>query len=290
MILFFRLWLILHLIPCFLNGQELRKIAVLPKSLEETSALAYVPKIGLFTLNDDKQPYLYKICENSGEILQVINVSNCNFKDKEALAADEQYIYIGDIGDNKGKRKSLKIAKVPIQVLKNNNADTISLEAKTIEVEVEGKIRPDKKKHNLYDFEAMIVENDTIYLFSKRRKDLKTSCYSFSNASGKAHAKHIFDLETNGLITGASLRPNSNEIWLSGYQKQKKQAFLIQLSDWKNPKQHQTNMKKLILKIDDTSFQLEGITFLNKNTLILSNEWTNDYTQAIYQIVLSEAK
>jgi hypothetical protein len=184
----------------------------------------------------------------------------------------------------------LKIAKVPIQVLKNNNADTISLEAKTIEVEVEGKIRPDKKKHNLYDFEAMIVENDTIYLFSKRRKDLKTSCYSFSNASGKAHAKHIFDLEINGLITGASLRPSTNEIWLSGYQKQKKQAFLIQLSDWKNPKQHQTNMQKLKLKNDDTSFQLEGITFLNKNTLILSNEWTKDYTQAIYQIILSEAK
>lgn len=278
---FFKL-LLAFFFPLIGFGQQLNKIASLPKELEETSALAYVPKLGLFTLNDDKKPYLYKICEKSGEILQVIFITNCNFKDKEALASDEQYIYIGDIGDNKGKRNSLKIAKVPIQELKKNNADTIKLEVNTIEVKVEGKFRPDKKKHNLFDFEAMVVENDTIYLFSKRRKDLKTSCYFFSNTSGKAHAKHIFDLEINGLITGASLRPNTNEIWLTGYQKQKKQAFLIQLSDWKNPKLHQSNMRKLILKNDYTSFQIEAISFVDKNNVLLTNEWTTDFIQALY--------
>lgn len=267
-------------------GQQEEKIAVLPHSLEEASGMVFIQKFGLYLLDDTKSPYVYKVCEKTGEILQVIEIKGTFFKDKEALTADDDFLYVGDIGDNKGNRKSLKIIKIPLSELKNN-LDTIRVVGQEINISIAGKKKPKRKKHNIYDFEAFFVMSDSIYLLSKRRPDYKTALYVMPNKIGNQTAVLKCKLDVNGLITGAALHPDKKQLVLIGYQKRKKNPYLIHFKNWNLCNTSNEDIKYIPIVTDNLSFQGEAITFINENELLFSNEWTKDFEQALYRIVLN---
>ena len=82
------------------------EIIRLSKKVNETSGLELVDG-NFLTLNDSgDEPYLYTF-DREGKILSKILIKGAQNRDWESLASDEKYIYIGDIGNNKGNRKDL---------------------------------------------------------------------------------------------------------------------------------------------------------------------------------------
>lgn len=267
----------------FSYGQKLEKIASLPLELEEASGMTYIENVGLFILEDSKKPFLYKVDEKTGKILQVIKVMDVKFKDKESLTADKNFLYLGDIGDNEGKRKHIQIIKIPIAKLKSK-ADTIFLKGERLKIYFDKVYNNTKKKDNIYDFEAMVAYQDSIYLFSKQRKDKKSRCFVVANNLKEQEANCLFTIKADGLITGATLSFDKKTLVLLGYQRKKRLPFILSIDDWRNASMHDQNTKRTILSHKDIAFQLEAITFISNSTLLLVNEWTKYMSQGIFKI------
>ena len=85
----------------------------LPVTLNESSALVYTDG-NLWTLNDGgNAAAIYRIDPANATILQTVNISNATNIDWEDLAADENYIYVGDFGNNaNGNRTNLRILRI----------------------------------------------------------------------------------------------------------------------------------------------------------------------------------
>ncbi|WP_240743145.1 hypothetical protein, partial [Ilyomonas limi] len=81
--------------------------------LNETSGLLWWNN-QVWTHNDSGgEPALYAVDSSTGKIIRKVTVSNATNIDWEDLAQDDNYIYIGDFGNNaQGNRNDLKIYKV----------------------------------------------------------------------------------------------------------------------------------------------------------------------------------
>src|SRR5574344_1541180 len=90
----------------------------LPEKLSGTSSLLFYND-KLLTMNDHKDPYIYFL-NNEGTIIDSIN-THIKFYDLEDMAQDEDYIYLGDFGNNAhGNRDDLCIYKIKKSSLKES--------------------------------------------------------------------------------------------------------------------------------------------------------------------------
>jgi len=131
------------------------KIAVLNDALRETSGLTLMNG-KLYSFNDGGNPNeIYEINPENGQIISTIKVDFPN-RDWEAMTNDGQSLYIGDFGNNGGKRTDLAIYKIL-----DNSHQKISFKYKN-----QPHFSLKKDKHD-FDAEAMIFKDGKIYLFSK---------------------------------------------------------------------------------------------------------------------------
>ncbi|MEP2237179.1 MAG: hypothetical protein ABJI22_02385, partial [Maribacter sp.] len=121
-------WSVLLFICSFsLAAQEnVQIVGDLPDDVFETSGLLYFNG-NLITHNDSgNEAVLYEIDLQSLSILRRVIISNVINIDWEAISQDDEYIYIGDFGNNVGTRKDLAVHRI----LKEDflNANTVSAE------------------------------------------------------------------------------------------------------------------------------------------------------------------
>jgi hypothetical protein len=261
------------------NHFELKQ--ALPKELKEISGLV---KDGdfLWAISDNNKAPIFKL-DLSGNIVQRLHLVNFTVSDVEAVTADQSYLYIGDIGDNNGTRpfrSIIRIAKSSIG--KGSTADVKGEEIRFVFSDGEN---AKKKKTNNYDCEAMISYDDALYLFTKRRDDEKTELYKVPKSPGTHTAAAIAIFKTKGLVTDAAVSPSGNEIVLVGYDPGHTQPFLWLLSNFKSDnffsgEQQRvglTNQKRL-------DWQLESVTYKDRETIYLACEKTRDVPGTIYLI------
>ena len=125
----------------------------LPEVLQETSGL-YCPEVGsVFTINDSGNKSIIYNVDHTGHIMNEKIVAAKN-KDWEALTGDDEYFYIGDIGNNNGKRQFVQIYVVPKQG-NNNESDMTSIKVSYINNSVK---RNEYLDHD-FDSEALINVN-----------------------------------------------------------------------------------------------------------------------------------
>ena len=99
----------------------------LPAPLKEASGVIYFNN-NLITHNDSSgENKLYEFDINSGLITREVTITNASNFDWEDLTQDDNNIYIGDIGNNRGNRTDLKIYKI-------NKSDYINSTAVTAEI------------------------------------------------------------------------------------------------------------------------------------------------------------
>lgn len=233
----------------------------LSKKLDETSGLEIINK-QLVTINDSgNDPVLFYINE-SGNILDERKLNCCKNNDWESLAADSDYVYIADFGNNYDTRKNLSIIKIPIDKSSNENPEIINF------------LYPEQKKfkriyrRSEYDAEALISFGDILLIFTKNKRKKITEIYSLPKYGGNFKAQKIGSLNTESIATGADYDKKTNTLVLTSTINFDEYYILV-INDFSlNNKDHKINMYEI--PIGKT--QVEAIKIIDENTFWITSE------------------
>lgn len=243
----------------------------LPSAVNESSGIE-VLNGGLWTHNDSGDyPRLYQLSMETGKINKEVTLSNAKAKDWEDMAADEDFVYVGDFGNNGGKRQDLAIYKVAQTELlsEKEEVDAFKLEFTYPD---RTDFKPKKYQHN-FDCEAIISDGDSLFIFSKNHLDQQSRLYGLSKTEPKqvAHLKARFD--TKGTITGAGIDTENKILGLVGYFYDLKgdgyAPFIWFFWDYPNHDYFSGKSQRVNLPV---LMQVEGICFWKDGQFLISSE------------------
>lgn len=189
-------------------------ITALAPDLNENSGLLNLEG-EIWTHNDNGgEAELYRININNGSIFRTVEVHDAENVDWEDIAADEDYVYIGDFGNNDGSRTNLRVYRISRSELLTSD----DVDAEKIKFEYSNQTNFEPNYHNTnFDCEAMISFDDKLYLFTKNWIDSHTKVYELSNEPGTHIAQILDEFNCSCLVTGAEMVSSLNTLLLSGY-------------------------------------------------------------------------
>ena len=245
-------------------------IGVLPMEVSETSGLLFHNE-HLITHNDSgNEPVLYVLDTLSLEVVRTVVVANAVNTDWEDLAMDETYIYIADIGNNRGDRTDLGIYRIEKQAF--DASDTVL--AEKISFAYEDQSDFSGTSNSDWDAEALIAVGDSLILFTKQWQSNGTVAYSLPKNPGDHQASRLEDYVSNGLITGATYNSTSQVVFLVGYSQQLF-PFVVRVEEVQDTFTFGTNAIRSPLPLSFA--QIEAIAEAGVNTYYMSSErFTND--------------
>ncbi|MDP2723422.1 MAG: T9SS type A sorting domain-containing protein [Bacteroidales bacterium] len=255
---------------------------LLPKEVEETSGLAYFHG-RLWTINDSGGlPVVYGLDTLTGEVVQRISIGNATNRDWESLAQDDEYLYIGDFGNNSGNRDDLIIYKVPLSGFPlTGDIEVPAVKISFTYEDYQGSV--EKKKENNFDCEAFISVDDSLYLFSKNWGNQQTRLYRLPKTPGNFSAKLVATFESRGLITGADIDRTTGEIILTGYTNKSWMPFLWILSDYTDHQFFAGNKRRIDM-LNMPATQVEAIVFTHPYKGVITSEGHILFSQSAYSI------
>ena len=229
-------------------------IARLPDHLKESSGLLPASNGTFWTLLDGGNPsVLYRLAPD-GTLVDSLSLALPN-QDWEDLTKDPAgNIFIADIGNNLSKRQNLRIFRLST----DGEVDTIIFSYPD-----QQSFPPQEKEERNYDSEALIWRNGRLQLFSKSYGDKVVRQYSLPDTAGRYIAQLEETLKMKGLITGAALRPDGQELALLSYGK----LYIFDVT--KEGKLLENPQRCINLP---GRGQTEGITYINNSDLLLTNE------------------
>lgn len=235
----------------------------------------------LYTHNDRTDLNLYKLDKNTGAIVSTIPIPGVQNSDWEEISQDDNYIYIGDFGNNySGNRTDLKIYKIA----KSSLETTPLVEIINFSYSNQTDFTAQANNKTDFDCEAFVVTKNEILLFTKQWLSEKTTVYSLPKTVGTYVANLITTIDVTGLITGATLQEDSKLITLCGYSNMV-QPFIYLIYDYKDNTFATANKRKLTIPLP--YHQIEAITTNNGLDYNLSNETLSIFTQKLHQLSLS---
>ena len=265
------------------NHGQLTYVAKLPKKLNENSGLVSYVENSAWAIEDSGNgDNIYKI-SFQGKILKKLEVKNAKNKDWEDLTKDDQgNLYIGDFGNNRNDRKELTIYK--LQNPEEEAGEKIA--ADKIEFSYpEQKDFPPHKSERVFDAEAFFYYDGHLYIFTKNRADPftgETTLYKVPAKKGNYKAEFLGKLKTCSdwdtcKVTSADISEDGKKIVLLGSGK----LWVITAFSSDN------FTKGKLQEIDlGTLTQLESVCFIDKNTLLLSDEQTGSEGRNLYSYTL----
>ena len=192
--------------------------------------------------------------------------------DWEAIEQDEQYIYIGDFGNNKAiPRTDLCIFRITKKSLLNLSpvVDTIYFHYPE---QTDFSTRP-KSENTDFDCEAFIVSEDSLYLFTKQWIGNKTALYSLPKTPGTYAAKYISTYNIEGLVTDATYLESKNILALCCYSANYLKQYLYIFYDFEENDFFNGKKYKFNLNLGIFPHQTEGITTIDGGTYYVTNEY-----------------
>jgi len=233
---------------------KVRKIGRLPRALTESSALEVAHDGTFWTLQDSGGgPYLY-LFDQSGKILDTLEISDGMNRDWEELGQDNNgHLFIGDLGNNLNKRRDLKVYKLDLP--------TGVIQVLDVTYQDQTHFPPERTEMN-FDCEAYFWMGGNIHLFSKNRGLKSVRHYELPDQPGSYSLKPKDELILKGKVTAADISPDGKLMALLSYGK----VWLFNIQDvdnlWANPYK--------CVKVNRG--QTEGVVFINNTDLIISNE------------------
>ena len=244
----------------FLNilfSQQIVYELKLPKYLDETSALEYYGG-NLLTLNDSGGKSILYEFNFEGVVINQHQIKTVKNYDWESLAADNDFIYVGDFGNNNSNRDNLTILKINIKNFELVGKILISYKnQKKILYNPLGK----------FDAEALISYNNKLILFSKNRKDLTSELYIIPKEIGNYKLEEVNSISTDCLITGADYDNDLKMLALIGYDF-KGNHYIFKIENF-DPLNIATFTKA---KINIGKAQIESIKIIDGKTFWLTSE------------------
>lgn len=236
----------------------------LEEEIAETSGLIFWDNM-FWTHNDDSDINLYGLDTLYGKIVRPYPMTGISNTDWEEISQDENYIYIGDFGNNSGNRTDLKVYRVAKQSIAGNS---LKFDSICFSYPEQTDFDPDPYDSD-FDCEAFIVSGDSLYLFTKEWAGNRTTLYSLPKTPGTWNAKRRASLNVNGLITGAVYIGDKRIIVLTGYS-DKLKPFLYLLYDFSGTDFYGGNKRKIDLLLP--YHQVEAITTTYGTRFFITNE------------------
>ena len=241
----------------------------------------------IFTINDSgNSSIIYKVNPSDGSLVQSISVNNYDNRDWEDIAADSDYIYIGDFGNNSGKRTDLRVLKISKSQFINNTASTVSVSAEAIEFSYSEQTSFISSSTHNFDCESLISKEDNLYLFTKNRGDNKTRAYKLSKEPGQYSLTTLTSYDVNGLVTGGDYNAQTNELVLIGYAaSMHTNSFVCMFSNFTDDSFFSADVTKKVIGTASNNWQTEAIAFgsTDGENLFISCESTGFSKAALYK-------
>ena len=197
-------------------GQDdIQSVGQLPPTINETSGLLLIGD-KLVTHNDSGNlPHLYVLDTTSLTITRIVEINNAENTDWEDLAQDDDFIYIGDFGNNSGNRQDLGILKISKSDFVNS--DVVTAERIGFSYEDQSNFTTAPPQQTDWDAEALFVLNNSLIVLTKQWTGNATVAYQIPKESGEHIAIKLDSYGVNGLVTGADYDSVTNSLYLSGY-------------------------------------------------------------------------
>lgn len=248
--------------PAFLGG--------LPSELQESSGLLIQSPDTLWSHNDSGNGSKVYAFNTYGDKLAERKFDNISNKDWEEITKDDKgHIFLADFGNNLNDRQDLII----LRFSSGFQSKTQPLVVDSIQFTYEDQyFFPPPASSLNFDCEAMIVLNDTIFLFTKDRTNpykSKTLLYWLPAQPGTHIAKYkgsyntLVPLFLQGSITGAALSPDKTKLVLLGYLR----MWLFENFEGSNFFKGKTT----VFQFEDYT-QKEAVAFLDNCTVYLTDE------------------
>lgn len=259
-------YLLILLLGLNLYGQpQLSLLGTLPQQIQETSGLVF-HNGRLYTHNDSgSEALIYEIDTLNLSIRRTIRINGAENVDWEDLAKDENYLYIGDIGNNLGARRDLRIYRVLLSELDTGT----TADADTIAYSYADQAVFGSEGNSDWDAEALIAFGDELVIFTKQWQSLGTVAYTLPKTPGEHVAQPVGSNALNGLVTGAAYNQESGVLYLVGYSPLL-QPFLYRLSEIPLPFTLTPSGQRINLEVGFA--QIEAITPIDPNNYLLSSE------------------
>ncbi len=263
-----------------LLAQELTVLSNLDEALNETSGLLYLNS-KLITHNDSgSEAALFELNSVNGNILRKVTISNATNIDWEDICSDENYIYIGDFGNNNGSRKDLKIYKISIADYLNTDTNLVNAEIISFNYADQTDFTSTENTTN-YDAETLISIENNLYIFTKNWGDNRTNIYTVSKTPGNYVLEKIDTFDAKGLVTAGTYNVASKKIVLTGYTLATN--FIIEISKFTDNEFSKGTINRFTIR-PQGSRQIEGIDVLNDQEYYLSGEKQTLEAATLYQL------
>ena len=250
---------------------------VLPPSLSENSGLIFYGG-KLITHNDSgNDPVLFEIDTVSLAVTRTVEITNAENIDWEDITQDDQYIYIGDIGNNLGTRTDLGIYRISKQEYDQSE----SVVTERIQYKYEDQTDFTNQGNSDWDAEALFVLEGQLIVLTKQWNNLGTVAYSLPSTPGDHIARRIGELEINGLVTGASFNKDTSELFILGHS-MILEPFVYKVSEPNVQSIFQGESLKLDVSLGFA--QTEGIAYIANNRFFISSE---SFSREVPAITLS---
>lgn len=272
--------------PGILAQSELQELSALPAPVVESSGLAFINS-ALWTHNDSGNATdLYQVSQDTETLNHTLKINDVHNNDWEDLAIDEQFLYIGNFGNNGGNRQDLSIYKVALNQVHTNQIHTDIVQKIDFKYQDQNKFDHEAYKHN-FDCEAMIAYGDSLYLFSKNHADQECNLYRLSSSDSSSMASKIDRFDSRGTITAADYQVDSKVLALLGYKfiaGDDMPAFLWVFYDFEGADFFGGKSTYIDLKLNS---QAEGVTFIDTSEVLISTEAESGGKGKLYQLDIS---
>jgi len=192
---------------------DITTVGTLPDVVIETSGLIYLEG-KLITHNDSgNAPELYELDPVSLAITRTIVITNEINNDWEAITQDDNFVYIGDFGNNNGGRQDLAILKIAKTAILSSNEVT----AERINFLYEDQNDFTPTDNSDFDAEAFFPLGDNLIVLTKQWQQQGTVAYSIPKTPGSFLAEQVGTYQVDGLVTGATFDASANSLYLVGY-------------------------------------------------------------------------
>ncbi|WP_235298913.1 hypothetical protein [Portibacter marinus] len=185
---------------------SVQRYATMPKAASECSGIVQMNDEWIILNDGSFGPRLLRLSKDGQDSLGIIEIPEVTNKDWEAIAIYEDEIIIGDVGNNLGNRKDLRIYHIDQKTRKLKH---------TVPIDYPDQVTFDVKKHD-FDCEAMIILDGQYYLFSKNRSKNKTKVYSAPLLTNNLVLIDSISLE--GMVTDAAYHAESKTFVLTCYE------------------------------------------------------------------------
>ena len=248
-----------------MKSQIISPVSELPDEINETSGLIFLEN-KIITHNDSGDgPMLYEIDSINGQISRKVVIENAINTDWEDICYDDEYIYIGDFGNNYGNRTDLKVYKISRSDYFNNDTVTASVIKFSYKEQIDFS---DQLLETNFDAESILSIDDSLYIFSKNYGNFKSYIYSLSKSPGEYQIERKDSIGPIGLITGAEYNKYSNTILLTGTSLN---PLVIELKNYHSGKFSNGEIISHTLELSESK-QIEGICTLGENEYLIASE------------------